>query len=123
MSIELKGILSAVLFLITLAVGVWLSRGGRPLLTGLLTVHKLTALGMIVFAALAAIQLFNLTDLPSAVLPLVIVFGVLAVALFVTGVLLSIWKELNVYVRLVHSILTALAAISGTAAACAMILK
>lgn len=91
--------------------------------TGLLTVHKLTALGMAVFAVLTAIQLLKLPENPSAIIPLVIVFGVFVVALFVTGALLSIHKELNVSVRTVHSILTALAVISGVAAACVISLK
>ncbi|HNX15711.1 MAG TPA: hypothetical protein PK854_12510, partial [Oscillospiraceae bacterium] len=118
MSIELKGIFAGVLFLFSIGFGIWLSRGGRPLSTGILTVHKLTALAMIVFAVLAVIQLIKLSGIPSAVLPLVIVFGVSVVALFVTGALLSIWKETNAFVRTVHWLLTMLAAISGTVAAC-----
>jgi len=55
MSIEWKGILTAVLLLCTIAAGIWLSRRGRPFSTGILTVHKLTALGMVVFAVLAVV--------------------------------------------------------------------
>ncbi len=122
MSIELKGILTGVLLLFSIGFGIWLSRKGRPLSAGILSLHKLTALGVIVFTVLAAVSLFKSADLPSAVRPLVIAFGVAVVALFVTGAALSIRKELNARVRTVHTILTALAAISGAAAACVMLL-
>ena len=44
---------------------------------------------------------------------MVIVFGVLVFALFLTGALLSIRKEANAPVRTIHWILTVLAVISG----------
>lgn len=121
MSIELKAIFAGGLFLLSAGFGIWLSRVGRPLSTGILTVHKLTALAMIVFAVLAAVQLFKLPNIPSAVLPLVIAFGALIVVLFVTGALLSIWKETNAFVCTVHWLLTVLAAIAGAVTVCVVI--
>ncbi len=122
MSIELKGIFAGVLLLLSIGFGIWLSRVGRPLSTGILAVHKLTALAMIVFAVLAAVQIFKLPNIPSGVLPLMIVFGVLVVALFVTGALLSIQKEANAVVCTAHWLLTVLAAVSGTAV-CILLLQ
>ena len=41
-----------IVFLLTLASGLWLSRSGKPLKTGIFTLHKLIALAAVVVTAL-----------------------------------------------------------------------
>lgn len=55
-----KLIAAAILFLLTLISGAIVSHSGRPLSVGLVTIHKLIAVGTIVLAGMAVNQLYNL---------------------------------------------------------------
>ena len=45
-------LIPGIVFVLTLVSGVWLSRSGKPLDTGIFTVHKLIALGAVVATAI-----------------------------------------------------------------------
>ncbi len=76
------------LLLLTLASGLWLSRAGKPLKTGLFTEHKLVALAAVIMAAVQTSGALAGTGTPAVLAALLLaVAGVLA--LFVTGALMS----------------------------------
>jgi hypothetical protein len=87
-----KFIAPGIVFLLTLAFGVWLSNSGKPYNGVLFNVHKLIALGA---AILTAVQLFKvLKDTGIQVVPILLIVTAVAcvVALFATGALMSMEK-------------------------------
>lgn len=78
------------LFILTLAFGFWLSKIGKPYNGALFNIHKLIALGAVVFAVIQ-ISKTGLSGLPLLVAAL-IVAGLCVVALFASGALMSIGK-------------------------------
>lgn len=81
-----------VLFLLTLAFGSWLSRAGKPYSSLLFNIHKLIALGAVIVTALTVYQARAAVTLGSFTLIAVVATGLLFVALFVSGALLSIGR-------------------------------
>jgi hypothetical protein len=80
--------LPLLLFLLTLAFGFWLSKVGKPYNGILFNVHKLIALGAVVFAV---IQIFK-TGVAGPLLLIVALAGFCVVALFASGALMSMGK-------------------------------
>jgi len=103
-----KFILPGIIFLLTLASGVWLSSAGKPYNNAIFTLHKLIALGAVVLAAIHIITGFK-TAGTSPLTILLFVLAILAViALFATGALMSLDKEpYKVWLR-IHQIAPAL---------------
>ncbi|GAP15692.1 hypothetical protein LARV_03484 [Longilinea arvoryzae] len=93
----------AILFGLTLAFGFWLSRSGRSFNALLFNLHKLIALSAVVTAGLQFARLFK-EQAPLAGLTLMVVAGLCALALFVTGALLSLAKPAPVFVLRIHGI-------------------
>lgn len=104
-----------IVFLLTLASGLWLSRSGKPLKTGIFTIHKLIALATVVVTALQIYNALKIVVVPSTVIALVIVIGLCAVALFVTGALMSADKPGYRSLLTVHNLAPLLAVIAGVA--------
>lgn len=81
-----------ILFILTLAFGLWLSKIGKPYNGLLFNVHKLIALGAVVLA------IFQLTQIPNLLTPfLLVAVGLLlaalaVIALFVSGAMMSAGK-------------------------------
>jgi hypothetical protein len=76
--------------LVTLVTGLWLSKTGRPVNAAIFNVHKLVALGAVIFLALRVYPVLKTAGPawlggPLAFLP----GGVLVAALFATGALLG----------------------------------
>jgi hypothetical protein len=89
-AITTKLILAGVLFLFTLITGMIVSHSGRPLSVALVTVHKLIAVGTIVFIGMAVNQLYKTADGKLFIeVSLIIVSGILFLALIATGALLT----------------------------------
>jgi hypothetical protein len=107
--------LPVIIFLLTVAAGFWLSRAGKPLKTGIFTVHKLIALAAVVFAALRTIAALKIAAVQPIVIALLIVIGLCTVALFVTGALMSANKPAYRALLTVHRIAPVLTAIAGAA--------
>lgn len=85
-----KLILAGALFLLTLATGVLVSHAGRPLSIGLVTIHKLIAVGSVVAASLAISQLYKTTDGRAAAEIIITVIGAIScLALIATGAFLT----------------------------------
>ena len=103
-----------IVFLLTLASGLWLSRSGKPLKTGSFTLHKLIAL---------AVQLWSprckpttpsrFRDVAPIIIALIIVIGLCVVALFATGALMSAEKPGYHSLLTIHRIAPLLAVVAG----------
>ncbi len=97
-----KFFIPILLFALTLVFGFWMSRLGKPYNGALFNIHKLIALGAVVFAV---IQIYKtgITGSPLLIAAL-IVLGLCAVALFASGAFLSIGNVRYETVKLIHHI-------------------
>ncbi|MEQ8154514.1 MAG: hypothetical protein ABRQ25_06480 [Clostridiaceae bacterium] len=112
MSIEQKIIGSGIMFLLTIGAGFLLSNSGKPYNTAIFTIHKLIALGVVI---LTGILIFNLQEnlkLETGTILLIILAIVSILALFVSGVLLSIGKVPYLTAKIIHIIAPITAVIS-----------
>jgi hypothetical protein len=80
------------LFLLTLASGAWLGLLGRPFNSLLFNLHKLIALGAVIVTGLLLRAVLRTAGVQPVPLALVIVAALSAIALFVSGALLSIGR-------------------------------
>ncbi len=87
-----KFTLPGVLLVLTLAFGFWLSHAGKPYNGLLFNVHKLIALGAVVFAVVQMAKIPSLLT-PFSLAAVGLLLAVLAViALFVSGAMMSAGK-------------------------------
>jgi hypothetical protein len=106
--IDIRLLSAAVLFVLIVISGIWLTRSGKPLNPALLAIHKLLALGCLVLFAFIVSALLKGMN-PNQLIITSIVFNVLFfIIMFATGVLLSLGKPLPVFVLTVHRIVTAM---------------
>ena len=108
-------ILPGIVFLLTLASGVWLSRSGKPVKIGIFTVHKLIALGAVIATAVQTYNVLNNSETQPILIVLLIVIGLCAVALFVSGALMSANKPAYPTLLTIHKVAPLLAIIAGVA--------
>ena len=111
-----KFVTPVIVFLLTMASGVWLSRSGKPLNTAIFTVHKLIALGTVVATAIRTYNALKSAEPPAILIALIILIGLCAVALFVTGALMSANKPAYSMLLIIHKLSSFLALIVGVAA-------
>jgi hypothetical protein len=105
-------VVTGLLFLFTLASGVWLSSAGKPYPTGIFTIHKLIALGAVISTVVTINHLRTGVDIQAFVVGVIVVAGVLFLALFVSGALLSIGKPEHVAILTIHRVAPFLAVIA-----------
>jgi heme A synthase len=110
-----KFILPGILFLFTLASGMWLSKMGKPYNTGIFTIHKLIALGAVVLAAIQMAKGFKTTGVSPLVVFLLVVAILAVIALFVTGALMSLDKQPYALLLTIHQIAPAIMAVASVA--------
>jgi len=99
-----KFIVPGIVFLLTLASGVWLSRAGKPLNVAVFNVHKLIALAAVV---LAAIQVRSALQNVEAQFVLIALIGLVVLAvivLFTTGALMSMNKPAYIMLLTIHNV-------------------
>ncbi len=115
-TITTKLIAAGILFPLTLISGVIVSHSGRPLGIGLVTIHKLIAVGTIVLIGIAVNQLYKTVDGKLFIeLSLMVISGILFLALITTGALLTREEmQLPELVLKVHQIAPLLALVSST---------
>jgi hypothetical protein len=102
------------LFILTLAFGFWLSKVGKPYNGALFNIHKLIALGAVVFAVIQ-ISKTGVPDSPLLVVALVVV-GLCVLVLFASGALMSIGKLDYTLTLTIHRVsLAVLVIAAGTA--------
>lgn len=90
--LDSRALTAGLLFVVTLASGVWVSGGGRPYASGPFTIHKLVALGAVVLTALAVRRLGAGAGIEGTALVAVAITALLVLALFVSGGLMSAGK-------------------------------
>jgi len=109
----LKIILPAVLFILVIASGFWVTRSGKPYHTGIFTLHKLAALATVVLTVINLTKLVKVMPAQSIIILMIIIAGLSVIALFATGALMSIQKDLNKAWVWVHRVGVLLLAGSG----------
>jgi hypothetical protein len=105
-----------IVFLLTLASGLWLNRAGKPLNAAIFTVHKLIALAAVVVTALRTYKAVAIPEVEPIIVALIVVIGLCVVALFATGALMSADKPAYRSLRTSHNLAALLAVIAGVAA-------
>jgi hypothetical protein len=115
-AITTKLIIAGILFLFTLVSGVIVSRSGRPLSVGLVTAHKLIAVGTVILIGIAVNQLYKTTDAKIVIeLGVAAISGLLFLALIATGALLTREEmQLPAVVLKIHQVAPLLALVSST---------
>lgn len=110
-----KLISAGLLFLFTLISGMIISRSGKPLNTGQVTVHKLLAICAIVMVSLVMYQKLETMDNMAAVkLGAVIITAVLFLSLITTGALLTRQElQLPAVVLKIHQVASILSLITS----------
>jgi hypothetical protein len=81
-----------IVFVLTLGSGFWLSRLGKPLNGALFNLHKLIALGAVVYTAVTFHQLLKISSAPPLLFLILFIAGLSVIALFATGALMSMDK-------------------------------
>ncbi len=79
----------AIVFILTLAFGFFLTRLGRPYHRLLFNVHKLAALAAVVVTVIQLVRVFRGVDLAALPIVLLVAAALSSVALFVSGALMS----------------------------------
>jgi len=115
-TITSKLIGAGILFLFTLISGVILHHSSRPLSIGLVTVHKLIAVGTAVLVGMAVNQLYKTVDRKVFIeIGLMVISALLLLALIATGALLTREEmQLPEFVLNIHKVAPLLALISST---------
>ncbi|NOY09351.1 MAG: hypothetical protein GXP33_10985 [Spirochaetes bacterium] len=108
MNISIKIIGAGLLFLFTIAAGIWLSNSGKPLNTLIFTTHKLIALSAVIFTAIVIYKMLKDVEIRTAILILIIAAGLSVLALFISGALLSLDKPVNNTILAIHRITSTL---------------
>jgi hypothetical protein len=101
------------LFLLTLAAGLWLSRTGKPFNTAIFTIHKLLALGAVIFVAMQTNDELKLTYPHTIFSALLVLAAVGVVALFASGAMMSLNKAGQAMLLNIHKAAIVLAVIVG----------
>ncbi len=83
--------LPVILFLLTIAFGFWLSRLGKPYNDILFNIHKLIALGVVIFAIVQISKTMDIAPSP-LLIAVLITAGLCVAALFASGALMSAGK-------------------------------
>jgi len=104
MSIALKIISTELPFVLTIITGIWLSNSGKPLNTTIFTIHKLIALGSVIFIAMVIRNLLKNAEISNVILTLIIVAGLFVLTLFISGALLSLEKPVNNIISTIHNV-------------------
>ena len=103
-------ILPGILFLLTLASGIWLSNSGKPLNTVIFTIHKLIALAAVVLVVIYISNILKGMEIQALTISLLAIAGLCVLGLFASGALISLGK-LNYEISLsIHRIAPLVAA-------------
>ena len=112
MDLEAKFVIPGVLFILTLVFGLWLSRSGKPYNGLIFNIHKLIALAAVIVATIRAFNTLKIVEAQPILIALLILLGLCAVALFVTGALMSANKAAHRASLTIHRIAPLLAVLA-----------
>jgi len=113
--IDTRLLTAGVLFVLTVASGIWVSRAGRPLNAAILTVHKLIALATVILLVFVIKGMSKGMPMTGVVITMIVVTAVFFLGLFATGVILSFDKLVNKLILGIHAVMPLLAAASAFA--------
>jgi len=103
-AIETRLILALCLFLFTIFSGIWLSKTGRPLNSGIFTLHKLLALAGTFLIVVSAYQLQKGLEINQLKIIFFVFSALFFLMAFITGALLSFDKTTNEVILIIHKI-------------------
>lgn len=110
-----KLIAAGLLFVFTLLSGIWVSHAGKPINGTIFTIHKLIALAASIAIGMSVYTLFKGLDQRTLIeWAVVATTGLLFIALFITGALLSRNTPLPVAILRIHQVAPLLALVSAT---------
>lgn len=101
---QVKIVFAGLLFLFMFLFGFWLSRNGKPYNMALFTVHKLVALGAVVYLAVTITKIHQATPLTSMQFTAVIITALCFVVTAASGAMLSVDKVMPEIVHRLHQI-------------------
>lgn len=104
MSALAKFMLPGIVFLLTVALGFWVSHSGRPYNGILFNVHKLLALGATVAAVVQMVRSLKAAHSTALIVVLLVLAALCVVALFASGALMSMGKLEYTLMRAVHCV-------------------
>jgi hypothetical protein len=104
-----------ILFVVIFFFGFWLSRSGKPYNGLLFNLHKLIALGTLIFLGVLVNRANQATPLGELVWAVIILTGLLFLSTMITGGLLDIDKPLPAMLATVHHITPYLTVLSTAA--------
>jgi cytochrome b len=99
-----KILIPAALMILTLALGLWLAVSGKPYKNSLFTPHKLLALAAVVLIVIRVVNLMKGSPVQALLIALIVLACLCVLALFGTGVLMSIQKTFSANWPLIHGI-------------------
>jgi hypothetical protein len=94
----------AIVFILTLLFGFWLSRRGKPYNGILFNTHKLIALGTVILLSMKIYDTFRNMEVQILLIILLIVAGLCMVALFASGAFLSIGNMNYRVMKTIHNV-------------------
>ncbi len=113
MDIITRFVTPGLVFFLTLASGLRLSRAGKPLNAAIFTAHKLVALAAVIVGARQVLNVFKVMEIQPILIGLLVVVGLCAMALFVTGALMSLNRPGYDLLRTIHRIASPLAIVAA----------
>ena len=116
MIIAARFIPTAILFLVIIGFGIWVSRLGKPYNGLLFNIHKLIALGVVILTAVRLFRLDPLATFPTTVLILIGLAVIFVIILFATGAVMSIQDAVKWIFQWIHGISAVVITISLAAA-------
>ncbi|HNT26040.1 MAG TPA: hypothetical protein PKM21_16840 [Anaerolineales bacterium] len=120
---QLKIAITAGLFLCIFVFGFWLSRSGKPYNVVIFTIHKLVALGAVIYLATTVFKVYQAASLNPTHTILIALTAFCLLALFVTGALLSLDKAMPLIVLRLHHVAPYLALLSTSASLYLLLVK
>lgn len=109
-----RPVIAGVLLLFTLLSGVWLSHSGKSLNVAIFTIHKLIALASVIVIAANIYALYRAVGIRTFVeLAVIVITGLLFLALFISGALLSRGNPLPEAILRIHQVAPLLALVSS----------
>jgi hypothetical protein len=103
------------LFLFTLASGVWVSHSGKPINVAIFTIHKLIALATVIVIATTFYNVHRAMHITELIkMAAIAVTALLLIALFITGAMLSRNNPMPAAILRIHQVVPLLALVSST---------
>ena len=114
-TIQMKITITAGLLLCIFAFGFWLSRSGKPYNQVIFTIHKLIALGAVIYLGTTVHKIHQAASLNPANMTIIMLTALCGLIAFVTGALLSTNQAMPLIVLRLHQVAPYLILLSTSA--------